>query len=509
MPNMPKRIAFLFGAGAEGKDNYNLPNGFEYMKSTILGDKKDFLKALNSRFTPVSYDKIYFNNTYKHSKYQVKSDRILLRRIILAKLLNNPDDCDFFNKGPKDIANEIRLILTDDDINELKESDNKGLSQLIYEIEQSKKKSREAAAENQEAKKQEDKKRRDNRDNILDEFLLIAQGRSLGDKINSSLLKALFFNEKSNNKPIDNFSIGIAGLLDGYFHTIINPQKYGINNFSKVFNYYWSCYFTIVEGIIKHLSANSQLSESLLEYTLKVEHKNIALNHEKILQNIESFTEVLYKNKPEHDTSKSTLTYYEAISNELKSNVFECTGVATTNYYPFVEAVGAKKMLYLNGSLNLLEFPELLEVHDLLKCEYKLLKNRLDSNIFFPFIFGQSHVKPIVNHHQIKQFYELDNMLKKSDILIILGFNINEDDNHINAFLHDFLMQKNKLIVVVSRNNAKFPEEQAKELNNKLNEITNRLKCSDECAQKVKIFSCEYGDNEKLIIDLFDFLKTI
>ena len=30
-----KKIAFMFGAGAEGKGNYNLPNGAEYVLSKV------------------------------------------------------------------------------------------------------------------------------------------------------------------------------------------------------------------------------------------------------------------------------------------------------------------------------------------------------------------------------------------------------------------------------------------------------------------------------------------
>ena len=77
-----------------------------------------------------------------------------------------------------------------------------------------------------------------------------------------------------------------------------------------------------------------------------------------------------------------------------------------------------------------------------------LTDDNIDASTFhFPFLFGQSLVKPIINKRQIDEFYELKKVLDTAEILVIFGFNINEDDNHINSFLHDFVSTK-KIIIV-------------------------------------------------------------
>ena len=68
--------------------------------------------------------------------------------------------------------------------------------------------------------------------------------------------------------------------------------------------------------------------------------------------------------------------------------------------------------------------------------------------LFFPFIFGQSLIKPIVSDIQIDAFTEFKSLLNKTDILVVLGYNINEDDNHINALLHKYAKSKGILIAV-------------------------------------------------------------
>ncbi len=104
--------------------------------------------------------------------------------------------------------------------------------------------------------------------------------------------------------------------------------------------------------------------------------------------------------------------------------------------------------MILNGQLKLFEIPETLEVIDITQ------ENLPNDKLYFPFIFGQSYTKPIVSHHQIKAFQMMKDTLDESNILVILGYNINEDDNHVNAYLRDFICTKHlgrqKKIIVVT-----------------------------------------------------------
>lgn len=102
--------------------------------------------------------------------------------------------------------------------------------------------------------------------------------------------------------------------------------------------------------------------------------------------------------------------------------------------------------------MSLFEFPELLEVRDFSEQKENTASPLSPKHIFFPFIFGQSYLKPVVDKRQTEKFHKFGKILDGSDILVVLGYNINEDDNHVNAFIHGYLKDKGKRLVVVTDN---------------------------------------------------------
>lgn len=388
MGNKKKNVAFLFGAGAE-KPVFNLPNGFEFLKNTLfLEDFSDrYGKYLGDRFSKENY----FEN-YKYRKNFVNEKRNLYK-LMLEKICF-VNEIKVVEKGKENI-NEKKIFITDDDVSEFKTIVN------------------------------------------------LSDGEFSKYSIKSENLKEILGNYKKISYAAD---AGIAGILDGYFHTIINPTKFSIVNFSKIFNYYWCCYFVILEAIFNSLEKENLLSEKLKEY------KNTdKLDYERILSNIKDFTQALYECKDKISENYKN-SYYAQIKEALakKTDEIALIGVATTNYFLFPKilansSLSGNELIYLNGKLSVFEFPEVLEIHDF-NCDND--KNiDIENQLFFPFIFGQSYLKPIVNKIQIDEFKKFENLLKESNVLVILGFNINEDDNHINSFLHEFV-KKNTIIFV-------------------------------------------------------------
>lgn len=102
--------------------------------------------------------------------------------------------------------------------------------------------------------------------------------------------------------------------------------------------------------------------------------------------------------------------------------------------------------------MSLFEFPELLEVRDFSEQKENTASPLPAEHIFFPFIFGQSYLKPVVDKRQTEEFHKFGKILDGSDILVVLGYNINEDDNHVNSFIHGYLKDKGKRLVVVTDN---------------------------------------------------------
>lgn len=257
------------------------------------------------------------------------------------------------------------------------------------------------------------------------------------------------------------------GILERLFHTIINPVKYGENRFWKVFNFYWFAYFAITEvlqlKLVKYKKA--WLSSS--------QNENI---YDGILHNLERFTRCIYK-EPWGDTLDDhfyyTKKYYE------NNEVYTVKGMLTTNYTPLVTITGIPvcKIAFLNGKLNQFEYPYELIIKDFTK------HSRESGDFYFPFIMAQSALKPIVHPEQIFAYQVAVNVLSESGVLIIIGYNINEDDNHINAIIIDFIRNNDKNKVLF----CKYTDG--------LN-VFDRDACHEELIQKLRL----PADNKQLVV---------
>lgn len=397
------KIAFLFGAGAEGDKNFKMPNGMEYLLKSVMyspdkGTSYRELEALKAFFNPSNDENQssggYFENTYKYRKDRVSRETIengILSHLYCLK-----------GKGSKGFAS-------------LDKDTKKEFHAILQNL-------------------------------VRDEKYTYGQ-------IESELLRELLDYEEGKKDKQIQFAASstlLSGKLDAYFHTLIDPKKYGEINFSKVFNYYWKCYFTIVEALLRHFKS---LNNDSLKWVDSYFQDN-ELQYEKVLKEIVSFTRKLYGTEIPEESCQTT--YYHLIQEKVKEinervpDSVELKGAITTNYSNLCEKIMglcSGRVAYINGQLRYFEFPEILEVRDASK-----FKSNSDGfgneHLFFPFIFGQSFVKPIVHPVQIKEFRKMDLILRRSNCLVVLGYGMNEDDNHLNAYLHDYLTKGGHVIVV-------------------------------------------------------------
>lgn len=339
-------IGFLFGAGAESKGNFNLPSGMAYMKETVLykSNTDSQTKVLSSFFkSKDTRGRIY-------SSHKINADTRILSNLIYHRA---EEDKEFYIKHQETIESYI----TSSETNELCS---------LHQME---------------------KKETTRKDpNIAKVFINILKN-GVFDAISRSenpFLDQLLPAAADGSDEID-FSIGIAGLLDGYFHTIIDPQRYGRIRFSKVMNYYWACYFSITKAIVAHLRKDD--SDLFSEYVDDEKNLNPVLT----LRKIGLFTRDLYGAEVQSGCEQS---YYYRINKKLneKCALFHCDEIATTNYFKFTDILRTNT-IHLNGELKFFEFPGSLDIVDLLETD----KTIDGSELFFPFIFGQSLVKPIVH----------------------------------------------------------------------------------------------------------------
>ena len=440
-------VAFLFGAGAEGKDNFEISTGFEFIKAVINTEKESanskYLVGLSNVFK--KREKDFQNVTYRRDTvdfYNAALEQYVIRAAT--------EDKAFYEKNRPIISK----LLT---VHDLK------LIDPTYNSSSDEKKSDDCNVDKSEIL------------GIWKTCINSGLGQLTGDKEAIEFIKKLF---KADETTID-YNIGLGGILDKYFYSVVDPAKYGPGRFARLINFYWICYFTIVLDILKYMKDNCKNTEWIDDY-----YKDKKLDAEKIVSNIAAFTKNLYKTEI-HNTES---TYYEIIKRKLQktSNIIECKGIITTNYYPFCKILN-NDAIFLNGELKYFEIPKTMEVID--ASEDSIIP---ENTLFFPFIFGQTMVKPIINKIQITAFSNFSSVLDNSDCLVILGYGINDDDSHINTFIREAAKQGKKILFVDNK------EESQTDITNKLNANDNLL--------YIKV---NYGDNEEVVNKIFKKLESV
>jgi len=119
-------------------------------------------------------------------------------------------------------------------------------------------------------------------------------------------------------------------------------------------------------------------------------------------------------------------------------------GIATSNYTPLIEKCTAIEPIYLHGRLNWFEDYESLRVYDVyidsdVVCERK--------QYVFPFIMIPSGVKPLICQKQIEEYNRFLKLLSESNLLCVIGYRFNSEDNHINSLIGQWLEKpENKMV---------------------------------------------------------------
>lgn len=336
-----KKITFLFGAGAEGREQYDLPSGAIFNRDILVSENgKDLFEALNKN----SYKKvvkarksknIYFNNySSLYYLYQQNND---FRNLMSDK---EKEICDNYLKYKEETN------LDKNEYKSYKEEFQKLFKERIYDK--------------------------------------IVKNSIDGDP----LLK--FFLE--NSLLIDN--------LDSSFSSLSCPASYK-NEVWRVINCYCAAYASIYKAVY-----NSDYPKSRSE-AIETINKPLVLDR-----------------NPKN-------TYYSAIKGVVESFKDIEFAFCTTNYTNIAENVIGQDQdfCYLHGRMDLFE--------NLITKEVKTLDQFLPSDIVFPFLAIRSGIKPLINSRQIKEWNKFVTNLEDSDVLIIVGYGFNNDDEHITNIIRE------------------------------------------------------------------------
>lgn len=263
-------------------------------------------------------------------------------------------------------------------------------------------------------------------------------------------------NPNEVNEKIEKYS-SYMGILDEEFHTLIHPKALGPQKFWRVVNAYTRAYLCLVENLFKEDAT--------------VNYQKILKNPRIVLDKMKEFSEGIVENN-----------YY----NELKKMKEQINiEVVTTNYTTLCQHITGLEpceIAYIHGRFGLFENPRTLEVIDYDKDGDSFQRNSED--VYFPYIFVQSGVKPIVDEIQIKEYNKMIDFFDDSDTIIIVGYNINSDDNHVNSIIRSSVIKGKKVVYLNYIDN----NQDNKNNNENCDEtVRKKLRIFDECSNLVCI----------------------
>ena len=259
---------------------------------------------------------------------------------------------------------------------------------------------------------------------------------SKGTKIDYEEKTKKKMEELENNKDeinrIENDYTSYMDLIDEYFHTLIAPRMLGPQKFCSVVAYYTRAYLTIVQGLLKENKEGNEEGGSQKKY------ESILDRPKEVLYDINSAID--------HSARYDIQSYYSI----LKKYKEKCS-VITTNYTPLCEKIAGLEecdIAYVHGKIGWFESAYRRRVYDVRNDELP------EDDLLFPYLFIQSGVKPIIEEKQLNEYGKALNFLQNAERIIVVGYRVNADDNHLNAILSNALYKGDKTFCYLDFENS-------------------------------------------------------
>lgn len=433
-----KKITFFFGAGAEA--DFEMPTGYQYTLDTILSKRSKMNIALRDFYKERTNE---YSSDYSAQALFTKNSHTF-KEIVIRAAENLKTKVDVIDRDSKSV---VKCYL--DFVNEKKTNGNKAKEKEFI---------------NKVAK--------------IFEYVYIDID-NLDNKQRQQKIDDSTYSKYA--RLIKNFSY--YGSIEKDFSTIINPIEAGKNRFWRLINYFWNAYFSIIIPVL-NLSTEYRNNE---EYN-KDKYAYVLKNLNKVVDYICSDR---YKEQLDKEC-KSECSYYSVLR-----KLFPDSKAIATNYTPFLELYGFDESVYLAGKLSQFEIPEELRVVDIRED-----KEDISSKFIFPYMLTQAPIKPIIDCRQLQEYCKFLRVLQETELLVIIGYNINPNDNHINAILREFLIQKptNRILFF-----KYVDEDENFDRDSTIKEVAEKLKIFDD-SLKQQIDVCENNGNA---IKLAEYLKKV
>lgn len=203
-------------------------------------------------------------------------------------------------------------------------------------------------------------------------------------------------------------------FADSLFNYLNDPLNYK-HEVSKVVKLYYSAYDCILRGMSKAIN-DHDIDNITSNDNIRENRKRICKLADRLQQDIIK----KYSNKNN--------CYYNIVKKILGEKAF----VVTTNYTRFAEeliGLNSESIAYVHGRLDWFE--------DIKTKRVGFIDDFSVTDEIIPFIFVQSGIKPVVCSVQINELAKTVKMIEESDAVVILGYGVNKDDEHIANLLRE------------------------------------------------------------------------
>lgn len=264
-------------------------------------------------------------------------------------------------------------------------------------------------------------------------------------------------------------SIDYQMLIDNYFRYILSP-KTDWAKFTKMFLFLRAAYDAITskentlsdEALNKQDSYYKDIITELKNDNARVEIKALAST------NYHDYYGRLVKLRNESKIEDGTLD--EASLEARFGKVMRLNGGVGEFYNPYKNSLVKRELT--NTAAEQDHSDNLF-----------LYQNQLVT----PFFFTQSGIKPMTAIDISCLYTEMYSKFKEADIIVVIGFNFNSDDNHINTIIRDLVENHNKTLVLIT-----VGADTKKALDDKRKEVCKKLRIDPTEAQdRVKVLNVD------------------
>lgn len=376
------KIAILFGAGAEGRGQLGLPLGEGFKRDVILAKN---VASFANHFLQKAESKIDLQNGIIISH---NSSSILYQTIVETQEHNAEAlEILFPNIGDREVVNQY----------------------LQYKRDRSR-----------------------TEEGISKKF--------------TKLYKEKFYDALKNaetdisSNPISFFltHAGIYSFLDSLFNYLRKPESYK-RECARVIKIYYSALLSVLNGMSESIdnSKNKQLLDAYSK--LLSENDTIDDPQELLATVIDGFQTAVVEGAMSLSNEEKEKLYYYNVRNLVESNNNEISCITTnyTNIGQKIIQLPDERFSYLHGKLGMFEELETKYIADIKEVDL--------GKTVFPYLLVQSGVKPIISPFQIREFYKACSMITEADHMLIVGYGVNLDDEHITTILRERLMNGKKV----------------------------------------------------------------